>query len=252
MKKILVTGMSGLIGGILKRHLNCEGGYELSALNRTAIPGVKCTQADISDLEAIKPAFLGVHTVVHLAAFIQDPNDWQGNLSANIIGTYNVYEAARSAGVKRVVFASSGSTVSGFETMAPYDGIVEGRYSDVPKQFKKITHKDVWPRGVYGASKVWGEAIGRHFADEYQISILCVRIGRVTSENLPVDSHHASRFLSHRDVAQILHKCIDAPDHIKFDVFMALSDNKWGYRDLDHSKEVLGYNPEDTAEDVLL
>ena len=251
MKKILVTGINGLIGGILKRHLDSLGGYELSALNRSAAPGLTCTQADISDLEAIKPAFLGVDTVVHLAAFIEDLNDWHGNLSTNIVGTYNVFEAARLAGVRRVVFASSGSTVSGFETVAPYDAIVEGRYNDVPKQFKKITHKDVWPSGVYGASKIWGEAIGRHFADEYQISILCVRIGRVTSENLPVDSCHASRFLSHRDVAQILHKCIEAPNHIKFDVFMALSDNKWGYRDLDHSKDVLGYQPEDAAKDVF-
>lgn len=251
MKKILVTGMNGLIGGILKNHLDYLGCYELSALNRSPTPGLRCTQADISDLEAIKPAFEDVDTVVHLAAFIEDSNDWHGNLTTNIIGTYNVFEAARLAGVSRVVFASSGSTVSGFETIAPYDAMVGGRYDKVPKQFNKITHKDVWPSGVYGASKIWGEAIGRHFSDEYKISILCVRIGRVTAENSPVDSYHASRFLGHRDVAQILHKCIEAPEHIKFDVFMALSDNKWGYRDLDHSKDVLGYQPEDAAEDVF-
>src|SRR5207249_2306910 len=65
-RRVLVTGMSGLIGGALRRHL--EGKYELSALNRRSIPGVKCHEADIADLGAIAPAFAGIDTVVHLAA----------------------------------------------------------------------------------------------------------------------------------------------------------------------------------------
>ena len=65
-RTVLVTGMSGLIGGALRRQL--EGTYDLRALNRRAVPGVKCHQADIADLDAIAPAFEGVDTVVHLAA----------------------------------------------------------------------------------------------------------------------------------------------------------------------------------------
>ena len=65
-RRVLVTGMSGLIGSALRRHL--ESTYELSALNRRPIPGVKCHQGDIADLDTIAPAFAGIDTVVHLAA----------------------------------------------------------------------------------------------------------------------------------------------------------------------------------------
>ena len=94
MKKVLVTGMSGLIGGILRRHLEDIGGYELRALNRRPVDGVECVQADIADLEAIQPAFEGMDVVVHLSAFLGG-EVWEGHLSGNIIGAYNVYEAAR-------------------------------------------------------------------------------------------------------------------------------------------------------------
>ena len=100
MRKVLITGMSGLIGGILRRHLAELGGYELSALNRRRVEGVRCYQADIADLEAIRPAFEGQDVVVHLAAFLGG-DDWEGHLSGNVIGVYNVYEASRLAGVKR-------------------------------------------------------------------------------------------------------------------------------------------------------
>lgn len=118
MKKVLITGMSGLIGGLLRQHLEARGGYELSALNRRIIDGVRCFQADIADAEAIKPAFAGQDVVVHLAAYLGS-DDWEGQLAGNVIGSYNVFEAARLAGVKRVVFASSGNAVRGFEQVAP-------------------------------------------------------------------------------------------------------------------------------------
>ena len=109
-RRVLVTGMSGLIGGALRRRL--EGTYELSALNRQPIPGVKCHQADIADLEAIAPAFAGVDTVVHLAARTGSSDVFKEILQANVIGTYNVFEAARRAGVGRVVYASKYSANS--------------------------------------------------------------------------------------------------------------------------------------------
>ena len=75
MTKVLITGMSGLIGGLLRSHLEDVGGYELRALNRRPVEGVECFQADIGDLEAIKPAFAGQDVVVHLAAQVKaDPN----------------------------------------------------------------------------------------------------------------------------------------------------------------------------------
>ena len=153
MKKVLVTGMSGLIGGLLRDRLEKLRGYELSALNRRQVEGVPCLQADIADLGAIQPAFGGIDVVVHLAVHTDD-DSWEGNLSGNIVDAYNVYEAARLAGVKRVIFASSGNAIRGLSVVEPYKAISEGRYDDVPVDFPKITHEQVRPLGIYGAAKV--------------------------------------------------------------------------------------------------
>ena len=248
MKRVLITGMSGLIGGVLRRHLEELGDYELSALNRRPVEGgVKCTQADIANLDAIRPAFEGIDVVAHLAANL-DLDSWKSQLSGNVIGTYNVYEASRLAGVKRVVFASSGATIRGFEFIPPYDAIAAGRYDEVPKHFPLITHEMVWPNDIYGSSKIWGESLGRHFSVNYDLSILCVRIGVVPKDNRPKEPRDFASYLSHRDVAQMFRRCIDAPDHLLYDVFMATSANKWGYRDLEHPRNILGYQPQDTAD----
>jgi nucleoside-diphosphate-sugar epimerase len=199
MTKVLVTGMSGLIGGLLKQHLEEQGGYELTALNRRPVEGVRCFQADIADLDAIRPAFEGQDVVVHLAAQVSD-NPWENILQANLVGVYNVYEAARLAGVKRVIFASSGNAIRAFEMIPPYDAIAAGRYEDVPEGFPMITHEMVRPEGVYGASKVWGEALGRHFSDAHGLSVICVRIGAVRRENRPTSIREYSIYLSHRDI----------------------------------------------------
>src|ERR1051325_9574840 len=123
---VLVTGLSGLIGGALRRHLD-PAVWELRSLSRRAVEGVTSHRADIGDLDAIQPAFAGVDAVVHLAAAVGQPS-FDVVLRANVIGTYNVFEAARRAGVKRVIFASSGATVSGWEREEPYRSLVAGRY----------------------------------------------------------------------------------------------------------------------------
>ena len=220
MKKILITGMSGLIGGLLHKYLKQKGEYQLSALNRRNIRDVDCFQSDLSDLESIKPAFDGKEIVVHLAAQITD-EPWESIVSTNIIGTYNVFRAAQLSGVRRVVFASSGATVKGWEEIEPYNSITSGRYEEAPENWPMITHEMIRPDGTYGASKVWGETLGRYFSDRYGISILCVRIGTVYAEDRPIKSRDFSTYLSHQDVVDILHRCIEAPNELKYDVFLS-------------------------------
>ena len=249
-KKVLIIGMSGLIGGLLRDHLQQAGGYELAALNRRQVEGVTSFQADVADLDAIRPAFEGQDVVVHLAAFLGS-SDWDGHLAGNVVGTYNVYEAARLAGVKRVVFASSNQAIGSFERVPPYSDICAGRYDLVPADFPIISHEQVRPASLYATAKVWGEALGRHFVDEYGISIICVRIGAVRQEDRPTTVRENSGYLSHRDTCQALQRSIDAPDSIKYDIFYAISNNRWNYKDLAHSKEVIGYEPQDSAEDRL-
>ena len=203
MKRVLITGVSGLIGGLLARHLREIGGYEITALNRRPVEDFPCLQADIADLDAIRPAFDGIDTVVHMSAATGFA-DWEGNLSANIIGVRNVYEAARLAGVKRVVFGSSGAAIGGFSLIPPYDAIAEGRYEDVPDEWTRIRHDQIRPLGVYGAAKVFGEALGRHYSDAYGLSVLCVRIGSVKVVDAPDNPHRVSYYLSHRDLLRML------------------------------------------------
>jgi nucleoside-diphosphate-sugar epimerase len=246
--RVLVTGMSGLIGRALRKHL--EARFDLRALNRGAVESVPCHRADIADLEAIAPAFEGVDTVVHLAADATSPNPpWDSILRNNVTGTYNVYEAARRAKVKRVVFASSGATVSGFEKDKPYSDLVAGRYEGLTS-WPMLTHlSPVRPAVLYGVSKVWGETLGRQFADTHGLSVICVRIGRVNAEDRPASPRDFSVWCSQRDIVRLLERCVEAPEALRYDIFFGTSRNKWGYRDLNHPRAVLGWEPVDAAED---
>lgn len=246
-KRVLVTGMSGLIGGAVRRHL--EGEYSLSALNRSDVPGVKTYQADISDLEAIRPAFQDQDFVVHLAGRLGPDATEEEILRVNVIGTYNVFKAAVEAGVKRIVYASSGATISGYERIEPYKSLVEERYRDVPSSWPIITHEtELRPNGVYGASKVWGEALARHLTDTTDMSIICLRFGHVTREDRPVLPRDWSMWCSQRDAANMVQLCLKAPAEMKYDIFFVVSNNKWRYRDLNHARAMLGFESHDNAE----
>ena len=247
-RSVLITGMSGLIGSVLRRRL--EGKYRLSALNRRDMAGVECHRADIANLEAIQPAFEHKDVVVHLAAIASDSATWEEVLHHNIIGTYNVFEASRRAGVKRIVYASSGATVSSWERQFPYSAIVQGRYSEVPETWQQVTHESpVRPSGLYGCSKVWGEALGRYFSDAYGLSVICLRIGAVNREDRPLQTRQFSLWCSQCDIAQMVERCIAAPESVRFDIFYVVSNNKWSYRDLKHARKVIGFKPQDSAEE---
>jgi uronate dehydrogenase len=167
----------------------------------------------------------------------------------NVVGTYNVFEAARRAGVRRVIYASSGATVSDWEREEPYAALVAGRYDDVA-EWPVLTHESsTRPHGLYGCSKVWGEALARHFADTTPLSMICLRIGRVTAADRPVGPRELSVWCSQRDIAQMVERCLVAPDHVRFEVFFVCSENKWTYRDIEHARAVVGFVPEDRAED---
>ena len=247
MRRVLVTGMSGLIGAAVRRRL--EGRFALRALNRRPVAGVESHQADIADLDAIAPAFRDVDAVVHLAANVEANPPIDRVVRDNVVGTYNVFEAARRSGVRRVIYASSGATVSDWERDEPYAGLVAGRYDQVV-EWPVLTHESpVRPHGLYGCSKVWGEALARHFADTSPMSMLCLRIGRVTAADRPAGPREFSVWCSQRDIAQMVERCLAAPDSLRFDVFFVCSENKWTYRDIEHARAAVGFLPEDRAED---
>ncbi len=246
-KKVLVTGASGLIGGLVINNLGDK--YDFSGLNRRAVEGIPCTQADISDLNAILPAFKGIHTVVHLSAYTEDVTEWEGTERININGTYNVYEASRIHSVKRILFASSGGTMLGYEYDSPYTEIAASEYENVPKVWPLITDDmPVRPVNICYVSKVFGEVLGRMYSDQHGISVLNIRFGAVLPEDIPTLRRHYPGYLSHADAVQMVEKCIDAPDDIKFDTYQAMSDNQYRWRDLTHAEKMIGYKPKDSVD----
>ena len=267
-KRILVIGMSGLIGGLVGRKLAER--HEVRALNRSAVEGYQTFRADIADLDAIRPAFEGVDTVINMATYfpkgvqhaldlrsrissVTAAEDVAGYISTNVLGAYNVYEAAREAGVRRVVYASAGASVFNYVTEEPYLSMAEGRWADVPAAPPMLTHLSPYrPNGVYGASKAWAEVLGRTYSDLHGISVICVRVGHVPhppQDEYNLNAYEAGGYCSHRDIVQMFERCVEAPDDLRFDIFFAVSDNRGRFRDIEHPREVLGYVPQDGIKD---
>lgn len=256
MKKVLVTGASGLIGSIVRDQLADR--YELSYLTRTPAE-FDSHVADITDLEAIQPAFEGVEAVVHLAASPAVTTPWDDVLNNNIIGTYNVYEAARRAGVDAMVYASSNHAVGLFEAS---EGA--GLYAlDDPRQIDE--HSPVRPDSYYGVSKVFGEAMGRYYSEAFGMRVFCLRIGSVRRDNTArpdtladerpvwldltdeqVYERLRATWFSHRDCAQLIGCCLDA-DHVQFGIYYGVSNNPRQIWDLTKAREELGFEPQDSA-----
>ncbi len=251
-KKVLVTGAAGRIGGIVRRFLSSK--YELSALDRVAVEGIPSRIADLADLDAIRPSFEGQDAVVHLGADPSGGAAWDSVLPNNIVGAYNVMEACREAGVRRVVFASTNHVVGYYpEKDDPYRAVFEGRLDDAPKPFPLLTAERVRPDCLYGVSKAFGEALGSFYWDKYGISFVALRIGGV---NMDEGWHRQSYpglalWLSHRDAAQLIERSIDAPHSVGFLVAYGISNNTLRIHEIETGERSLGYKPQDDAGDTL-
>ena len=246
-KKVLITGGAGLIGGILIDRLSDR--YEITSLDLTEAEGADSIVADISDLEAIAPAFEGKDAVIHLAADRRADSPWDSVLPNNLVGTYNIFEAAKRAGVGRVVFASSNHATGGFYLDPPWSHIFSGEFDRVQDPYRRINESDrIRPDGYYGVAKAYGEALGSYYWDYHALRSIHLRIGWVLANDDPTFSPFAlSIWLSHRDTAQIVQRSIDAPDSLTNEVVYATSDNRWNIFSIEKAKRVLGYAPEDAA-----
>ncbi len=260
----LVTGASGLIGGIAARALLQD--YRVRALNRRPAPPYETVQADIADFAAMRPAFEGVDTVVHMSAALGQVT-FAETVRVNVTGLHNVLESCRQAGVKRAVIASSGAANGGYQEEEPFKSLNDwshpgiaavaarlkkeraasggGPAIDLSRPWPLLTHKDtVRPLRDYGWSKAAGELMGRQFYDMYGLSVVCIRIGSVLKDDIPPPAR-AATYLSHRDAEQMVMKCVAASASVGFDIFYALSDNAARFRDLAHAREVIGFVPQD-------
>lgn len=255
MKKVLITGAAGVIGTAVRKHLSDR--YEFRSLTRRPA-GFPSHVADIANLDAIRPAFEGMDAVVHLAATISVTSPWEDVLPNNLVGTYNVYEAAKRAGVDCVVFASSNHAVGMYEA-----DWTPGIYAlDDPRVVDHTA--EIRPDSYYGISKAYGEAMGRYYVENHGLRVFCLRIGSVRADDDPRDPSIGSMtswlplspeqlydrlratWLSQRDCAQLIACCLDA-DHIRFGIYYGISNNPRQFWDISHAREELGYEPRDSA-----
>lgn len=250
--RVLVTGAEGTIGRALREQL--AGRYELTSLTLTP-QDFPSHVADVADLGAILPAFEKVDAVVHLAASADLEAPWDDVLHNNIVGTYNVFEAARASGASRVVFASSNHAIGMYEldgAPALYDPDDERCYDHTA---------ELRPDSLYGVSKVYGEALGRMYMERHGLRVFCLRIGAVRAHDDPttptanplIDLDAEGRrnrlravWLSRRDCAELIAACLDAED-VSWAVVYGVSANPRRFWDLRHARELLGWEPQDSA-----
>lgn len=226
---ILITGAAGVVGTGLRRELAADG-QVLRLLDRQPIADLaaheEAVQGDLADGEALRRAMQGVRAVVHLAGCTTDA-DIEAQIEGNVRGAWNLFEAARDAGVERVVFASSHHVV--------------GYY---PRRRRIGTEVLLRPDSRYGLTKGFGEQVGAMFADKYGLRVLCIRIGY--ADDRPVDRRRLSIWTSWRDLAQLVRIGLTHAQ-LRYAVVYGVSNNTRGFFDNEAAFR-LGYRPQDDAE----
>ena len=227
--RILLTGAAGGLGQALRPRLkaNCR---VLRSADRVAF-GLAGEQeelvlADLADAGAVMSMMQGVDAVVHLGG-VSTEAAFEPILQGNILGIYNLYEAARKQGVKRIVFASS-NHVTGF-----YKQSETINASHPPR-----------PDSLYGVSKAFGEDLSRFYYDRYGIETACVRIGSSFPE--PKDRRMLATWLSYEDLHRLITACLTTPV-LGHSIIFGMSDNAVTWWDNSQAKHI-GYKPQDSSD----
>ena len=227
----MITGAAGFVGRILRSHWGPR--YQLRLLdvrNTEAIAEYEAfVEADIAEYDQMLNACRGVDTVVHLAA---DPSPsatfYDTLLSRNVIGAYNAIHAAYEAQCRRIVFASSMNAVLGHLGGEPVQ-------ADGPP----------YPQNVYGATKVWGEALARVYSDRYDLSCICVRLASPRfAQNGDWNPEEVSNGISPRDMAQLFGRCVDV-ENLSFAIVNGVSRHRRSHVAIEATCQLLGYEPRD-------
>jgi uronate dehydrogenase len=230
MKTILLTGASGRIGTCLRYALQDD--YRLVLFNRSTIddlaPNERLVRGDTTDAAAVEAAARAADVIVDMAGVSDVAPFREKLLPTNILGTYNVFEAARVAGVPRVVYASTHHVIGYSPTGERVDEAVPYR-----------------PSSMYGVTKCFAETTGRLYVDKAGLQVICLRIGFFRDR--PLEERHLAVWISHADMARLVRCAIEAPN-IRYEIVYGISNNTRRFWDLTRAREVLGYEPQDDAE----
>ena len=230
VEKVLITGAAGLVDGILRRHWGNRFPLRLADCRPIAALAAheEFAPFDMTDPEDCRRICEGVPTVVHLAADPSSENFADSLLPLNVVGPYNMLEAAAAAGCRRFVFTSSIYAVRGHGPNPPV-----------------TPDRPVRPQGLYGVSKCWGEAITRSYAERYGFSAIVVRLGNPRFDQAgPWDADEPSYMLSARDTAQLFARCVEVDD-LPFAIVHGSSRHRRMWLDIEATCRILAYEPED-------
>lgn len=236
MKKILLTGAAGNIGMSLYQHL--KNYYNFRCLDIKPVPEAEeAIAANITDFKAVQSAMHDIDAVIHLAANPNINQSWEDVYTSGIAGTYNIFEAARQAGITKIIYAST-NHVSGWRE-------IEGEKMIVPDLPAR-------PDSLYAIGKAFGEALGCFFVDQYKMSVICLRIGSFVNkpEGLTPGDRLLKTWCSPRDLSQLVQRSIDC-ENLGFQVFYGVSGNTNRFWDISNATELIGYQPEDNAQLLL-
>ena len=227
--RLLITGAAGNLGRELRAGL-APLATTLRLTDRAEMApagaGEEVIQADVGDFDAMMEAVAGCDAVVHFgAAPVEKP--WDEILNSSIKGGYNVYEAARRHGIKRIVYASSIHAV-GY----------------VRREDGADTHTEHRPDTLYGLSKCFVEDLAKLYFDKFQIESVCLRINSCFPE--PADRRHLSTWMSFRDLVQLVTRSLCA-ERVGYSVLYGISDNRERIFSNEPSRHI-GYVPQDSAE----
>lgn len=248
---ILVTGIGGTIGRIVAQDLGKD--HDVYGIDIRPLELPSTSQADLTDHAAIAPLFKDAEVVIHLAAERRHEPEigWDELMKPNVVATANVFDAAHAAGVRRVVFASSMHVMGGYEFDEPYKSIVAARYGGLDPDAIPLVTSDAptKPDSRYAASKVFGEALGRYYAEVEEMEVISVRLGAVHETDRPgFDTRSWVAWLSNRDVDALFRACVEKSG-IRHEIVYGASANRWKVYDTPASWKVLGMTPANNAED---
>jgi uronate dehydrogenase len=232
---ILITGAQGSIGSMLRHSLR-RAGRHLRLLDLVPLsplePGenAELITGSFLDPETIAAASAGARAVVHLGGLSHAGYSWPAYLEVNIHGTQVLAEAARQAGVERVVYASSNHAV-GFAPLLNGGAVPDHEY---PR-----------PDSYYGVSKAASESLLSLYHDRYGLDIVCLRIGSYRER--PFDRRSLWSWLSPGDCTRLVEAALTTPEP-GFRVVWGVSANSRAAVSLNEGRSI-GYEPCDNAED---
>ncbi|MCB9151764.1 MAG: NAD(P)-dependent oxidoreductase [Caldilineaceae bacterium] len=236
-QNILITGAAGAIGQTIAPYLR-QRGHQVRGLDRSPMPHMADTiQANLADAEAVQRAAQGMDVVLHLGAYRNNADFMDVLLEPNVVGLYNVCEAARLAGVKRLVLASTLQVVDGFDAAAAPIHIADGP--------RPINH--------YALTKLWAEEMGAMYARCHNLAVLNVRVGwfardAAMTQRIGQSERGRDIYFSQRDAQHFFARAVESAQPQPGEcitVFATSHPTHQRRLDLEPARQHLGYEPLD-------